>query len=426
MTTLSLREGVGRVWLALSNALKLRPQNQEERNMQLLYFNTTMVGVASGGIVAFLPVFLARLGASPTLISWLTSGPSLAAVLFLLPGALVAERSSDLVKVRIKWVTVVLMAYLACAIAPFFVAVEQLPYVLVGIWVAKVLAEAVAIPAWTAVMSMAVSAQNRARVNGTRWALMSLAMALSSAFFGWMLDHVSFPINYQLVFFISFIFGLIDPLFFRRIVVDSTPVVRSPSSLPLRERVANYIKPVMTHKPFMVYQAVTFLYRIALYLPIPLYTLLWVNELEAADTLIGLRGTLGSLALVVGYLFWGRVANRFGHRRMLYICAAGLGVYVMLSSLIPSAWWILPLAVLWGATIAGVDVALFDIMLGTLSAERQALFGAFWSMEANFCMFLGPLIGAALMSIWGVRTTMLVGGIAQIVTTAFFLWLPRD
>jgi len=249
MTTLSLREGVGRVWLALSNALKLRPQNQEERNMQLLYFNTTMVGVASGGIVAFLPVFLARLGASPTLISWLTSGPSLAAVLFLLPGALVAERSSDLVKVRIKWVTVVLMAYLACAIAPFFVAVEQLPYVLVGIWVAKVLAEAVAIPAWTAVMSMAVSAQNRARVNGTRWALMSLAMALSSAFFGWMLDHVSFPINYQLVFFISFIFGLIDPLFFRRIVVDSTPVVRSPSSLPLRERVANYIKPVMTHKP---------------------------------------------------------------------------------------------------------------------------------------------------------------------------------
>ena len=42
----------------------LNPSTQEDRNARLLYLNTAMVGVATGGIAAFLPVFLARLGAS--------------------------------------------------------------------------------------------------------------------------------------------------------------------------------------------------------------------------------------------------------------------------------------------------------------------------------------------------------------------------
>ena len=55
----------------------VRPRTRDERNARLLYISTALVGVPLGGIVSFLPVFLARLGASPSLIGWFTSAPAL-------------------------------------------------------------------------------------------------------------------------------------------------------------------------------------------------------------------------------------------------------------------------------------------------------------------------------------------------------------
>ncbi|MHB9034502.1 MAG: MFS transporter [Anaerolineae bacterium] len=415
-----------RLWAGINRLLLLHPRDQEERNMRLLYLNTAMVGVAAGGIMAFLPVFLARLGASSTLISWFTSGPALMAVIFLVPGALIAERQTNQVKVRVTWLSLVLLGYLLCAVAPFFVPLLYLPVVLIALWAFKVLAEAVTIPAWTAVMARAVSPQRRAQLNGTRWALMSLVMAVSSALFGWLLDRVAFPFNYQLVFFISFAVALIDPIFFAQVKIAPNQVLPRAKGISLNQNIRSYFHPVFSHKPFIIYLAATFFYRVALNLPVPLFTLLWVNELRAPDTLIGLRGTVGYGALVAGYLLWGRVANRIGHRKVLYISALGLAVYVVLSALVPTAIWILPVALIWGMTASGIDVGLFDLMLSAFHTERQPLFAAFWSIEANLCVFIGPLIGAALSGPLGLRNAILVGGALQALTTLPFLWLPRD
>ncbi|MHB1354497.1 MAG: MFS transporter [Anaerolineae bacterium] len=424
--TFSLARGLKRISAGFSRLLMMHPRDQEERNIRLLYLNTAMVGVAAGGIMAFLPVFLARLGANSTMISWLTSGPALVAVVFLIPGAIIAERNANQVKVRVTWVSVVLLGYLLCALAPFVVPTAYLPIVLIFLWTFKVLAEAVTIPAWTAVMARAVSPQRRAQLNGTRWALMSLVMAVSSAFFGWMLDRVIFPFNYQLVFFISFAVAVLDPLFFAQVRIPPNEVLRQPSGIGLKQRVWTYFRPIFRHKPFVTYLLATFLYRIALNLPVPLLTLFWVNTLKAPDTLIGLRGTVGYSALVVGYMLWGRLANRLGHRRVLYISTLGLAFYPILTGLLPNAIWMLPVALLWGLTAAGIDVALFDMMLGAVGQDRQPLFAAFWSIEANLCIFIGPLLGAALSNVLDIPQALIIGGLLQIVTTLPFLMLPRN
>lgn len=424
--TFSLVRGFKRIFAGVSRLLMMHPRDQEERNIRLLYLNTSMVGVAAGGIMAFLPVFLARLGANSTMISWLTSGPALVAVVFLIPGAIIAEHHANQVQVRVTWVSVVLLGYLLCALAPFVVPIAYLPIVLIFLWTFKVLAEAVTIPAWTAVMARAVSPRRRAQLNGTRWALMSLVMAVSSAFFGWLLDRVTFPFNYQLVFFISFAVAVLDPLFFAQIKIPPNEVLRQPSGIGLKRRVQDYFLPVFRHKPFVTYLLSTFIYRIALNLPVPLLTLFWVNELKAPDTLIGLRGTVGYSALVVGYMLWGRFANHLGHRKVLFISTLGLAFYPFLTGLLPSAIWMLPVALLWGLTAAGIDVALFDMMLGAVGQAREPLFAAFWSIEANLCVFIGPLLGAALSNAVGLRTALVIGGLLQVVTTLPFLRLPRD
>jgi len=413
-----------RRWAANSSLLK--PRDQEDRNARLLYLNTALVGVEAGGIMAFLPVFLARLGATPTLLGWLTSAPALLAVLFLIPGAMVAERYADPVKVRNAYVAAVRFGFLLCALAPWVVPREHLPIALVVIWTLKTLPDVVAIPAWTAVMARAASPRRRAEINGTRWALMSLVSAVSTAVFGWLLDQIVFPLNYQIVFLISALISSLDIIFFARVRVPPLERPARGPSTTVWGRFAEYLRPVAHHRPFLIFLSATTLYRLALNLPVPLFSLFWVNELQAANTLIGLRGMVGHAALVAGYTLWGRLANRLGHRRVLTWSALGLGLYPILTALSPSALWLLPAAFVWGITAAGVDIGLFDLMLAACPEQRQPLFAAVSSMATNAAIFAGPLLGATLADATTIATALIIAGVVQWVATLPFRALPSD
>lgn len=410
----------------ISESPLVRPRTLEERNARFLLLNTSMIGISSGGIVAFLPVFLARLGASSTLLGWLNSAPALLGVLLRIPGAMIAERYPNQVKVRSTVAMFVYSAYLLCGLMPFFLPAQQLPTILVIVWTLQAIGESVTVPSWMAVLHQAISPQHRAQLNGIRWAMLSLLSAASSAFFGWLLDRIAFPLNYQIVFFISFATALLDPFFFSFIRVP--PLAKPPmhSTSHLGKRVAEYLRPVLHYKPFIVYLASTMLYRLALNLPSPLFSLFWVNKLHASDTLIGLRGTIGHAALVAGYLFWGRSANKLKHRNVLTLSALGLALYPFVTALSPNAFWLLPAAAIWGLTASGVDIGLFDLMLASCPEHRQPLFAAFWSIAANMAIFIGPLLGAKLSEATSLGMALFIAAIAQALTTIPFVLLPGD
>jgi len=422
----TLAERFGYLARKVKTSRIVAPRTEEDRNMRWLYLNTALVGVPSGGIVAFLPVFLARLGVSSTVMSWFTALPALLTIAAMFPGAMVAERNADQVAVRCKYMRIQRTGFLVCALAPFFVPTAYLPAVLIVVWMIRTFPETVAIPAWTSVMSRAVSPQMRPVLNGTRWAMLSLVSALSSAFFGWMLDHVAFPLNYQLVVFISFVVGWFDPVAFARIVVPPLEVLQSDTRLSLKQRLREYVQPIIEYKPFLIYLAATIGYRLALNLPAPLFSLYWVNQLHAPDTLIGLRGTVGNGALVLGYLFWGRIARKIGHRKVLTFAALGFALYPIATALIPSAIWLLAVAVIWGLTVGGIDVGLFDMMLHFCPQQRQPRFAAVYQIVANLAIFVGPLLGAALARATSINAALIIAGAAQIVMTIPFLVLPKD
>lgn len=412
------------------------PRNQDERNVRCFYLNTAIIGVPFGGITSFIAVFLARLGASSALMGWLTSAPALLAAIVYLPGAAIAERFSDQVGVRVTCARLVRLSFLACALLPFVVPEEAsgtLAVLLVVLWTVRAVFDAVAIPAWSSVLARAIPPEGRARVNSTRWALLAIVSAVSSAFFGWLLDQVAFPLNYQIVFAISFAVGWLDPMVFRRIVVPLIEVApRSPRADGLMAtlhgipaRLAEYLRPIAYERRFLLFVAATTVYRVALAMPSPLFSLFWVNELYASDGLIGLRGTVGNAALVVGYMIWGRLANRIGHRQVLLLAAGGLAFYPAVTALSQSAAWIPPAAAIWGLTVAGLDVGLFDLMLLACPDHRNQRFVAVSNMVANLAMFIGPLLGVALSDATSLATALLVIAALQIVTMAPFLFLPR-
>jgi len=405
----------------------------EERNYRNLMLSGAWFGPVDGGIFNFLPVFLARLGASPSLVSLLTSGPSLIGIVTYLPGGAYVERQPDLIRVLVRAVFLSRIFYPLIALAPLFVPRDALPAAIVAFWILQSLPAAIHIPAFAAMIQRAIPAERRSRFNGTRWGLMSLISGATIALFGLLLDRTAFPLGYQIVFMVSFVASMLNMYYFGRVQLlpEARPADLSRTARPgaaerpgLLAQLRGFLRSFADHPPFMRFNTASFLFRVALMMPAGLFSIYWVRALQANDAWIGLRGTAGYAALVLGYWLWGRVATRTGHRGVLLMCGAGTAFYPIMTALAPSVEWLLPAAALWGLTISGVDIGLFDMMLISSPAGRLPSFAAMANMLNNVALAIGPLLGAGLAGLIGIREALLVIGGLQLVATAGFLLLP--
>lgn len=420
---MSVRSLVQRV----SGALFGRAGNSlEQRNLRNIIWSGAFVGFIDGGILVYLPVFLARLGASPTTMGLLSSGPSLLNMLLYMPGGAFAERQRDLVRL-VNWsVGLLRCGYLAIAALPFFLADDQIPLAAVIIWSLINGGTAFFWPALLVVIQRAVSPAQRPRAMGGRWASMTVVATILIPILGLVIDHTTFPTGYQLAFIVSFAGAIPNLYFWSRVHVAPNVRQDSDSSVrrPLSERLHDFLVPFIKNKMFMRYNVGTALFRICLSLPAGLYSLFWVNDLRASNTLIGVRGMAGFGALAAAYWLWGRLAYRMGHRRLLVLTGALMGLYPIATGLAQSAQWLVPAAVIWGMSAAGIDIALVDILLVTSPEARKTSFVAIGNMLASAESFAGPLLGAALASLIGIQEALLVSGVLIVASVGFFVLLP--
>jgi len=407
---------------------KWTPRTVQERNALYLYATTAMMGLEQAGIMTYLPVFLARLDASAEQIGLLTSIPAIVSMVVLIPAGLLAERIPNQVRLRGRSGFLMRSSFLLMSIAPWVFAASAIPSVAIIIWSLRALGLAVANSAWMTVMIDAIPARQRPRLNSIRWAMLSVVSAVLVAAFGAMLDVIVFPLNYQVLFLISFAGALLNLYFFSRIQVP--PLQTKPKRRwrigNLGQGVRSYLSSITECREFVRFLLATTAFRVAFSMSIPLFSLYWVNELQASDSWIGLRSTAGYAALVIGYLVWGRIAGRIKHRRVLLISVLLYGLYPISTALIPSAPWLLPVAVIWGVALSGVDMGLFDLMLAAAPKDKMPRLSSVLNLVSNAAAFIGPMLGVMLSNATSVRTALLVIGALQLLSTITFRLLPSD
>ena len=184
------------------SALKLRMRglrisrlSTENRNIAYLTIDTAFQGLVMGGIFGFISVFVVRLGASNLVVSLVTSLPAIVMALCSIPAGRLTERQVDLVRYTNRIRAFHRGSFLLVALLPFFVH-GWLAEVVVVVWAAKSIAAALLQTSWMAVVARMIPPERRARVNGTRWAIVSVVTAMATAVFGYILDRLPFPLSY--------------------------------------------------------------------------------------------------------------------------------------------------------------------------------------------------------------------------------------
>ena len=400
------------------------PATQEDRNIRLLYLDTATGGLVAGGVYTFLPVFLVRLGASSFLVSLVASLPAILTALLVMPAGLYVERQRDLVRFTTWGRVIHRLFFLLLPLAPF-VAGEHLTAVMVVLWTLKAIPEAFVELSWTAVMAEVAPAHRLARVNGNRWAMVSVLSALSVAAFGYLLEGMAFPTNYQTVFFISFL-SATTSIFVLRLVVlppkgetpaqegdgaaaQGPPSPRSVQANRLVQRLRETVGPFVETPAFVRYLATTLVLRFGMHLPEALYSIYWIRHLDASDAWIGWQATAAGLARIVGYYVWGRIATKKGHYAVLMICTIGVSAYPLLTGLNASSLLLPLVAVVNGFFFTGVRLSLFDTLLHVCPADKRPSFVAVSFLGTQAALFVAPMAGSLLADWLDIRAVFFVG-----------------
>ena len=397
------------------------PADTEQRNMRNVMIDGVGVGLVNG-VATFLAVFLVRLEASAFLVGLLTSLPALAGMLLALPIGRLLERQRNIIPWYTRSRMLGFAAYLLMGLVPFFIPQDQVALAIILIWALATVPQTILNVAFTVVMGAVAGPDRRYYVMSRRWSILGATTAISVALCGWVLNQVTFPLNYQIVFIGSFLGGVLSFAFASRIIIpDNEPPDAADAVQGWRARVAESVGALRENVAYSRFLGSQFVFRLGMALGLPLFPLYWVRELNASDAWIGVINTVASAVLLVAYFIWSGLTRRRGAGLVLRICVFGVACYPLLTALTKSAAPLPLYAGLSGLFNAGIELVLFDILLATSPQRRTASYVALYQLTTYVALFFGPFIGTTLAGMFGYAPALIVAALVRFCGLGLFV-----
>jgi len=402
------------------------PADGAQRNVYYLYTEVVFAAVLSAA-ASFNSAFILRLGGSNVLVGLLSSLPALIAVFTYLPSARILEKRVDRMRPVVSTLLLARLPYVSLVLLPLL-ATRYVPEIIVAVLVLGQVPAVFFSTGWSPLLSELIPMRSRGTVLAWRSILSSATIAALIFAAGRLLEVVTFPVNYQVLYAVGAIGGGVSVWLVSRIQPERSeapvPVDRSQGergswlgalrTTALRER--GFSRLVLN----------TLLYNLSAWMIGPLVTIYFVRELGASDGWLGTRGTLAHLGVIGGYWVWRYVVRRFGDARILRILAPLMCSYALLLGLIPSLSGILVIELVMNFVGSGVSLSHSMTFLELLPEGKKYSATAVYSMIMNVGAFAAPLLGVALSERIGIRTTLLIAAGMRMLGGLLFTIFPVE
>jgi predicted MFS family arabinose efflux permease len=271
-----------------------------------------------------------------------------------------------------------------------------------------------------------VPARTRASVMTTRSILSAATVAPAIFLAGRYLDanQASFPRNYQWLFLVGFIGGVISVYLVA--LIRTPPQESAHATSGARPTLRDMLGfSVLRESPeFLRIMINSFFVSIGSWLVGPLYIILYVRELGASDGWIGASSTLGNIGAIVGYWLARKVVKRIGENRALKLSAPTTFSWPFLVALVPNLTVILIGGLIQNVLTPTWSLSHSVIWMSRLPDKSKMTATAVYSTAMNVGAFVMPLLGVALANAIGIRTTLLIGGALNLAGSLMFYLFP--
>ena len=367
----------------------------QKRNFR--YVQIDAIGVSISNVAApFLPVFLTRLDASNFQVGLLSSMPGVTGlILAILVGRFLQTRT-DIVPWYSLSRLLVILCYALTGILTLLVSEKFVIIATLAIWAFATIPQTALAVAFSVVMNAVAGPEGRYALLSRRWAIFGLTGVIGTFIVTRVINLLSFPLNYAIMFMVLSLGGFFSYYFSRKIqlpaqVAPPLPDIRSP-----RENLSNYIELLRQNPVFLSFSTKRFVYFSALVLSQPIMPLFLVREVHATDAQIGAVNMTSTLVMLAGYFLWPRVSRRRGGRFVLLATTLGMTLHPALSAATPQIDLIILYAGIAGLFQAGLDLVFFDELMKTVPPEYSATFVALAQSMQYLSMIVAPLLGTWL------------------------------
>jgi MFS family permease len=390
-----------------------------------IYVQVDAVGIGLANAASpFLPVFITRLGGTNIEVSLLTTMPAITGLIFSLIAGRMLQRQKNVV----PWFSfarlLVVSSYALTGIVPFFFSGDQLIAAILFIWAAATLPQTIVSICFSVVMNAVAGPTSRFELMTRRWSIMGVTSSTMILIVGQVLNHIGFPFNYQVVFMVLSIGGLLSFIFSSRIRIQDNPPINQRHSGSLRIRVNTYFEDIWSNKAFRSFILRRFVFLTGSTFAAPLFPLYYVREVHASDGWISAYTMAATMSLIVGYFFWSNQSRRRGTRSVLLWTTLGVSIYPALVALTTQDWVILLISLFSGIFQSGLDLIFFDTLMRRVPDDRSAVFVSFAQSIQYLSTIFSPLIGSALANVIGLSGALIISG--GIRMTGFLLFYFED
>jgi MFS family permease len=410
------------------------------RNFLHLYFDIGWFGVLSGSAVAFLSIYLVRIGATEFQVGLVSAIPAVVSVLAALPsGWWLRDRPVD---DAVFWSSVLFRVfYLAWVPLPLLLGPRLQTWAfLVTILVMSVPGTVLAV-SFNALFAAVVPPEWRGHVAGVRNAVLALTSVLTSLLCGALLVWLPFPLGYQVVFGVGFLGAAMSCLHLRflRARPAAAPLNgRAPSlgdtARPGRLRALGdamspgvglrfLLQPSAWRLPgtrvlrgsFGPVLAALFAFHLTQYLAIPLFPIYWVEALSLTDQQISLGNALFYGFVFLGSTQLGRLSARWGHHRVLVTGTLLMAGYPFLTALTREVGLFLFASVYGGIAWSLVGGALANYILDLVPDDDRPAHLAWYNVALNLAILMGSLLGPLAGRVVGLVPALVVIAILRLL-----------
>lgn len=143
------------------------------------------------------------------------------------------------------------------------------------------------------------------------------------------------------------------------------------------------------------------------------------------NTLAGI--TLGILGVTsaISSIYLGKLGDRRGHFKILLWCSIGAGVIYLPMAMAQHPWHLILLQAIFGLFAGGLIPAANALIAQVTEESKRGVVFGLMNTAGSVGGFAGPLMGAGLAGIFGIRATFVLTGVVLLLMAMNLWWANR-
>lgn len=384
-------------------------------NEKISFYHGMVSTISSNTSGSFFPIFaMTVLGATNYQVGLLSSMPPLLALLMTIPAAVMINRAHSQKKLVAISVLIARLMFLAIIGLTLLPSGDRA-------WVFVVIVAAMNVPntvsgmGWQAFISNIVDEERRGQFFSDRNRLLTITGFASTLLIGILMKDVSNgAFAFQVLFGVSFLFGLLEVVFLWK-------HEESPASVELvseKKRIMDWS--IFKHSNFVWFLLGALFFNFAWQMAWGTFNIYNVRIAHATVFWLSMFSVGSMLAQFLTFPLWKKWAERKSNVSVFVWAALGMAATPFLTVLSPNLYWLTFVQTATGFFVAGVTLVLFNLLLEQAPEAKRTYCITTYNVLLSLVSFAAPQFGIWLLDTYGIVQSMNVTSVLRFMAAVLF------